>query len=258
MIKLGPRPDVPRSLDSETVRNKKTELQNKIRAGQKLERQDFPHYWLNNDVKEPLWELHHGKCCYCERKREIRRESDVEHYRPKSGVTGENNHPGYWWLAYEWTNYLYSCKPCNETYKRNFFPLLEGSARAVGPDQDISIERPVLINPIDDDPESCISYDWEKGGGIYVKALGYDDDGRGSETVRILCLNRLMEERAEHLTLLKILADSMIYAQQMGNQPRIDKFSEDVGTQTSAEKQMCGFKRAFFRARGLGEYIATD
>ena len=258
MIKLGPRPNVPPSLNSETVLNKKLELEEKILAGQEILSGDFPSYWLQDDVREPLWKIHHGKCCYCERKREIKRESDIEHYRPKSEVTEEIAHPGYWWLAYEWTNYLYSCKPCNETYKRNFFPLLNGSPRAVGPDQDTSIERPVFINPIDDDPESCISYNWWDGAEIYVKAIGCDCAGRGSETIKILNLNRLMEDRAEPLSLLHTLAGSMIYAQRQNNQQMVAKFAKNIRAQTSAKREYAGFKRAFFKAQGLTEYVATD
>ena len=257
MIKLGERPDMPASLSSKTVVEKKEQLKQRVLAGQRLGSNDFPAYWRNDDVREPLWSIHHGKCCYCERKREIKRESDIEHYRPKSEVAGEDNHPGYWWLAYEWTNYLYSCKPCNESFKRNFFPLLGESVRVTGPDEDMSIERPMIINPIDDEPERCISYDWWTGGGVYVKAIGLDDEGRGSGTIRILNLNRLMEERAEHLTLLETLANSMIYAQEKGNQLRIEKLADDIRAQTSAKKQMVGFKRAFFGARGLGEFVAT-
>ncbi|MCZ6673941.1 MAG: hypothetical protein O7C75_13495 [Verrucomicrobia bacterium] len=258
MIKLGPRPNVPPSLNGKTVLKKKVEIEQKIADGQKIKSEDFPSYWLNVDVREPLWAIHHGKCCYCERKREIKRESDVEHYRPKSAVTKESNHPGYWWLAYEWTNYLYSCKPCNETHKGNFFPLLEGSPRATGPNQDTASERPVLINPIDDDPESCISYNWWDGAGIYVKALGCDDEGRGSDTIKILSLNRLMEDRAELLGLLMNLAQSMIHAQRQNNQQMVDKFATDIRSSTSAKKQLAGFRRAFFKAQGLAEYVATD
>ena len=77
MIKLGPRPNVPPSLNGDTVLRKKQELEQKLLAGLKLRSEDFPSYWLNPDVRELVWKLHHGKCCYYERKREIKRESDI-------------------------------------------------------------------------------------------------------------------------------------------------------------------------------------
>lgn len=260
MIKLNQRPPEPSYLRGQTVSKIKQELAEKIATGHQLKSDDFESYWLNSNVREPLWHLHHGKCCYCERKRWIKRESDIEHYRPKSEVTGEGNHPGYWWLAYEWTNYLFSCKPCNEDHKRNHFPLLPGSPRAVDPNDNLSAERPVLLNPIDDEPESCISYDWWTGGGLFVKALGYDNDGRGSETIKILGLNddQLMEERAEVLGLLQGLAESMIQMRQKGNAPEIKRLAAKIRDQTSANRTFAGFKRAYFRSQGLADYVSDD
>ncbi|MFL6195234.1 MAG: hypothetical protein ACJ75H_13750 [Thermoanaerobaculia bacterium] len=37
----------------------------------------------NQEVKTALWQMQHGKCCFCEQDME-RRHSDVEHFRPKS------------------------------------------------------------------------------------------------------------------------------------------------------------------------------
>ena len=259
MIKLGRRPPEPAYLSGQTVSNKKQELAERVAAGEKLVSDDFSSYWLNPNVREPLWELHHGKCCFCERKRWIKRESDIEHYRPKSKVTKEANHPGYWWLAYEWKNYLFSCKPCNEDHKRNHFPLLPGSPRAAGPDDDLGMERPVLLNPIDDDPESCISYDWWTSR-LYVKALGYDDDNRGSETIKILGLNdaHLMEERAEFLSLLQIIAETMLQVRRDNNAPEIERLAAIIRYQTSAKRSFTGFKRVYFKANGLAEFVEND
>lgn len=260
MIKLNQRPPEPSYLRGPTVSKIKQELAEKIAAGQQLMSDDFASYWLNRNVREPLWHLHHGKCCYCERKRGINRESDIEHYRPKSKVTGEDNHPGYWWLAYEWTNYLFSCKPCNQSHKRNHFPLLPGSSRAPGPDDNLSAERPVLLNPIDDDPASCITFDWVSGGGLFVKALGNDDDDRGSETIKILGLNdvHLMEERSEVLGLLQELAESMIHMRRKGNAPEIERLAAKIRDQTAANRTFAGFKRVYFKAMGLAEYVSDD
>ena len=69
--------------------------------------------WSNDTVKSFLHKSQHRKCCYCERKRDQKIDSDVEHFRPKSEVKENSGHPGYWWLAYEWNNLLISCKTCN-------------------------------------------------------------------------------------------------------------------------------------------------
>lgn len=71
------------------------------------------------DVKERLEELFHGKCAYCESRYSSTRPMDVEHYRPKGRVAESEGHPGYYWLAAEWTNLLPSCIDCNR--RRNQF-----------------------------------------------------------------------------------------------------------------------------------------
>ncbi len=48
----------------------------------------------------------HGKCAFCEAPNSATYYGDVEHFRPKSV---------YWWLAYCYDNYLYSCRICNGT-----------------------------------------------------------------------------------------------------------------------------------------------
>jgi hypothetical protein len=81
-----------------------------------------------------------NKCAYCETKIEgfI---GDAEHFRPKGRVRSEtdeaskvveildeNNvriqHPGYFWLAYNWKNLLPSCHLCNRYGgKKDLFPV---------------------------------------------------------------------------------------------------------------------------------------
>lgn len=260
MINLRLRPKEPAYLRSETVSNLRRQLDLRVAAGDKLQSTDFRSYWLCDSVRNPLWEAHHRKCAYCERKRDKKREADVDHFRPKAEVTDDPNHPGYWWMAYEWENYLFACRRCNQDNKKNHFPLLENSPRASHPDDDISQERPVLLNPFDDDPEVCISYDWKIGAGLYVKEVGTDTERRGAETINILGLNdaQLMEERAQVLPLLKLLATLITREKLNGNHGDVVKLASDITDQTSAEQSFAGFRRAYFKDFGLGEYVATD
>ncbi len=68
-------------------------------------------YWKS--AKEQLRAETHGKCAYCEAPTSATYYGDVEHFRPKSE---------YWWLAYCYDNYLYSCARCNQEYKLAEFP----------------------------------------------------------------------------------------------------------------------------------------
>jgi len=46
--------------------------------------------------------------------------------------------------------------------------------------------------------------------------------------------------------------------QHFGNQVLINQAAEDIRDATSATRQFTGFRRAYFRAAGLGEYLADD
>ena len=267
MIRLQPRPAEPKYLGCNAVKKTIEELERKIDAGQATSSSDFPSYWLNENVREPLFALHKGKCSYCERKRDKKRESDIDHYRPKTAVTEDPEHPGYWWLAYEWTNYLFSCKRCNQSNKKNHFPLLTGSSRVASPKDDLADEQPVIINPIDDDPENYLSYDWRDGGGVYVKMTGTDCQQRGKCTIDILDLNErsLMEERATDLSLLTLVAQTMCDAKTQSEAlaegdvaKEVASAAQLIGEQTSAKKPFAGFRREYFKRLGFGEYVATD
>ena len=116
-----------------------------------LKSSKFDRLWSDSDVKSFLYESQHGKCCYCERIRD-QKELDVEHFRPKSQVKEAANHPGYWWLAYNWKNLLLACKMCNQK-KSSKFPLKDEKKRSYGENDNIKVEEPILINPLEENPE---------------------------------------------------------------------------------------------------------
>lgn len=62
--------------------------------------------WRNNALKKYLMNLSHGKCWYSEA-REVYSHYHVDHFRPKSQALDLNgvDQGGYWWLAFDWTNY---------------------------------------------------------------------------------------------------------------------------------------------------------
>jgi hypothetical protein len=75
----------------------------------------------------------HDKCWYCET-RENRSDKPVDHFRPKNSVIEDDTHPGYTWLAFDWTNLRLSCTFCNskrrdleggtEGGKQDHFPII--------------------------------------------------------------------------------------------------------------------------------------
>ena len=146
-----------------------------------------PRIYGHPSVRETLIEAHHGKCCYCEMKL---RDGDIEHFRPKGRVADDNTHPGYYWLAYEWSNLLFACKTCNQRFKRTLFPLRDPSKRARSHQGNLSEEEPLLIHPAEEDPERFISFQKHEAVALHP---------RGKTTIEVLGLNQreLREARLE-------------------------------------------------------------
>ncbi|HEY0153094.1 MAG TPA: hypothetical protein VGB92_13910 [Longimicrobium sp.] len=80
-------------------------------------------YWKK--AKKQLKAESGGKCAYCEAPTAVVAHGDVEHFRPKSV---------YWWLAYCYDNYLFSCQICNQSFKKDEFPLEDDARRLPAPE----------------------------------------------------------------------------------------------------------------------------
>jgi uncharacterized protein (TIGR02646 family) len=201
-------------------------------------------------VKEKLYkeqrkfflELFNGKCAYCEAKIILDQHGgDVEHYRPKGGVTDENDqaieiddgngtkqpHYGYYWLVYSWQNLLPSCIACNRpgssggqrVGKWNRFPVV--GKHACSP-AEIAKEKPLLLNPLlpDDDPAYHFTFDPRTG-----RIMGTTDRGRMTE--RVLNLNRegLPEARREVYDSVLLRVGDITDAQVRGD---VQRFHDHV------------------------------
>lgn len=182
-------------------------LVNRYIAGEKeFESKDFDsNIYGHNEVKGSLIEIQNYKCCFCESKIGHISYGDVEHFRPKAGWVQNNekiNKPGYYWLAYDWSNLLLSCQICNQRYKKNLFPLLPKSTRALSHTDDLTLERPVFIIPIFEEVENLIVFSEEIPKGV-------DENERGSETIKKLGLDRelLNEQRRETLNKIRDIYD---------------------------------------------------
>ena len=108
--------------------------------------------------------------------------------------------PGYYWLAYEWSNLLFCCQLCNQRFKGNHFPLADATRRAsVAPRR--HRERAAAPHPSRDRRSGTfLEFDEE-----YVRPI--DGHPRGEATIEILGLNReeIVEKRRDVLGLIKDL-----------------------------------------------------
>ena len=107
--------------------------------------------YAHSSVKEALIAAQHGKCCFCEAKITHISYGDVEHFRPKAGYRQRRrdplSRPGYYWLAYGWSNLYLSCQLCNQRFKKNSFPLADPGRRCRNHSGDLDQEEPLFIDP---------------------------------------------------------------------------------------------------------------
>jgi uncharacterized protein (TIGR02646 family) len=154
------------------------------------------------DVRLALFEDQHSKCAFCERKLEL--SAPVEHFRPKSAVKQSEGdpleRPGYYWLAYDWSNLLLACTECNSRHKGNLFPLANPERRCRSHRGNLEAEEPLFLNPAFDDPENHLVY-------VGAKLMPKDGSLRGEITIASLDLNRplLLEHRLTQLKVLQLL-----------------------------------------------------
>jgi hypothetical protein len=192
------------------------EIIQKWESSRQLSSDDFKREtW--SDLK--AWLLEHvfnKKCAYCETNvREARQVGHAEHFRPKGGVKykeegkdkqttarvkdeqGQDiDHPGYFWLAYNWKNLVPSCEACNTRWgKKNQFPvekhhvLLQKLTDAqvqqlkaaptespswsgffyLQPDDLDRIEGRLLLHPYYDDPSQHLCFG--HGGEVFAREL---------------------------------------------------------------------------------------
>jgi uncharacterized protein (TIGR02646 family) len=150
-------------------------------------------------VKERLWRIQYLKCCYCEQKM-VPDYNDVEHYRPKAKAVrlpGCSLTHGYWWLAFSWSNLLFSCAGCNRSAKRTLFPLEIGSISAIAENRIFRTEKPLLIDPYKTNPVEHIEYQDIRG---YWQPRPRNGSSLGAHTIRTCHLDRsaLKERRTDY------------------------------------------------------------
>jgi uncharacterized protein (TIGR02646 family) len=206
MIRVAKPEQAPRILRDRGRRT--TEVnQQAFESGERSFRFDSSLYGAKS-VKNALIKAQHGKCAFCEAQIRHISHGDVEHFRPKGGVRQSTadpmEQPGYFWLAYVWQNLFLACQLCNQSFKKNLFPLADPTRRARSHLDDLGAEAPMLIHPADEDPSSLIGFREEI-------AFPIDDDPRARTTIEVVGLNRdaMVEHRFDHLMPFKRLREAL-------------------------------------------------
>jgi len=150
-------------------------------------------------LRAALARLFRDKCAYCESSL-LNSDWEVDHFRPKGRVAECPEHPGYYWLAYEWTNLYPACEHCNQHRrerrrwghsapacaggKADQFPLRDETHRALTHEATLEDEESLLLDPCRDDPKEHLRF--RENGEIFA----LDESDRGSKTIEVLFLDR--------------------------------------------------------------------
>jgi hypothetical protein len=206
------------------------------RAGQKVKKPTISDaVWAK--FKHHLMEAQLGRCGFCECPILDIQYGDVEHFAPKNEVSEFDGTPGeegtqvpwstsvqdrrprvvadtgYWWLAYDWGNYLLACSACNSVWKGSLFPVRQPPARTLPPADLPLPEEPLILDPYGpQDPADHITFRADGD----VEPL----TELGRETIRVLGLHRVglvMWRRLVLENAYRAVADAM--AQQQRGAP---------------------------------------
>jgi hypothetical protein len=206
------------------------------------------------DANDALWKrlrdwllrLSHDKCWYSE-SRDLFSVLEVEHYRPKKrckrnarGQVGD----GYWWLAFEWSNYRL-CGKVGNAKKGDFFPLATGSPAAAHNGLSILNEIPLLLDPACPGDPDLLSFNEDGACGPHADADQFTQL-RVTTTVTRINLNHGRIKKARQRVWARcwrLIEDCRALAQQMNqavgpaDRERLNLKKEELRRMVRAESE---------------------
>jgi uncharacterized protein (TIGR02646 family) len=180
---------------------------------------------LNQPARQQIWRdlnpclaaLKKGKCWYSE-SRNPTADKNVDHFRPKNRVAEDPAHEGYWWLAFTPRNYRYSSQWCNQRRvgsasetsggKGDHFPLCS-AFRAQEEGDDIELETPELLDPIDPDDWKLLTFRPD-GHPTPAKQPGTQEHQRAAKSIDVYhlhCKELVDDRRSLASTIQRIILD---------------------------------------------------
>lgn len=183
MIPIAPM-RAPRTIETARARHVHTAMERFAGSDAAPTRDDIATEY--QVAKGPRWQHQREKCAYCDRHYPLA-SAPTEHFRPVLG--------GYWWLAWDWDNLLFACAACNGS-KGDRFELLPGSVHLQAGERPPGDERPVLLNPLEEDPLNVIAFVKEPDGWV---PKGIDDEGRGEAMITATGLRQHFHVHQDHV-----------------------------------------------------------
>lgn len=172
----------------------------------------MPDLW--GEYKSVFYAAQHQKCAYCEAP--VTGETGaLDHHYPKGAVTelvaageevpdatnvrGRKTRPipgasGFWWLAYDWTNWCFICNRCNSAWKGALFPAELPPGEKWETIRPGTVVTPLLLFPFEGpDPEHHLEF-YATG-----EVVARDASPHGRATIEVCGLHResLRQQRAK-------------------------------------------------------------
>ena len=214
-------------------------------------------FYNRKKVVEKLWEMQHGKCCYCEqplpKKGHLKA---VEHFEPKSIYKERKN---------DWKNLLLACAQCNGKKSDKFPTMLTNE-----PDEDKVIyfdkkkqSKILLIDPSDSsiDPEDHIAYNMDD---IDDSEFGIPFERNnslyGRTTIDIIGLWEgyyVRKIRDFYDDVLDLTYNNLLKAKHQSNYTRLQNLCDKFEMLMSAKEPFAAFAREFARVKKLGRRFPT-
>ena len=208
---------------------------------QRLLMRIYPHVRRGLKLQFP------AKCAYCETSLES---PDIEAFRPKQRAANldrklDDDH--YWWLAFEWANYLPACRQCN-TLKGQRFPVKGPRARVGTVGAALESEYRLLLDPRLDEPTRVLLF--------LDDGRVTSEDERGRISIDVLGLNRetLVAMRKQDLAgLLAIMGN----AKSKPSERAMANIVEVLKEMTTADKPFAAMRRQYVKAWAIEASVAS-
>ncbi len=198
--------------------------------------------WSNQKVRKALWEMQHGKCCYCER--DIPDHGpleNIEHFRPK-GI------PQYEHLRNTWGNLLLACVECNQ-FKSTKFPTTQFDCNQE--------EIPLFLDPSDPDiyPEQHITFKLEDPDSYdFAFPVKKNESIFGEETILGIDLHSSNDLRATFFSNELYVAYSILNkAKRRGTPKKLDAAIQLFETFLMVDSEFAAFAREWARYKELSD-----
>jgi uncharacterized protein (TIGR02646 family) len=171
------------------------------------------------DLAPNLGKLQNGKCWYSESKNSGS-DKDIDHFRPKNRVDEDPEHDGYWWLAFDWRNYRYSCQWGNQRRndtanntdggKWDHFPICPSSYRAQNEGDNLDLEEAELLDPADPEDWKLLTF-LPNGQAAPAKPQGTREHERAKTSIQFYHLHHIdfVRDRRNLATEIRILIEEM-------------------------------------------------